>query len=317
MTQERRWLNAAEGRKAARWLAKAQHGVVTRRQLVVAAVPRWLVRAEVVGGRWQQVGRQVVVLHNGPLSADAQRWVAVLGTCPRAALDGVTALQEAGVTGLRDEVVHVIAPKGSQPRGTPGVVVHESRRFRESDVINVGIRRMRPAVAAVHAALWAVSDRQAQLFLLMVVQQRKVTPEQVLEVVETVRRHPRRRLLRRLVADLAGGVHSLGELDVAEDFRRRGFPEPDRQEIRRRPSGVQYLDCELAAYALVLEIDGAGHEDPAQKLGDLLRDIEVATDGHTVVRIPLALYHVGREQVLDRIEGLLIARGWNPPALAS
>lgn len=295
----------------------AQRRVVSRSQLVAARVPRWLIRAEVRAGRWQLVGRQVVVLHNGPLSVGELRWVAVLGTGPRAALDGVSALQEAGVTGLDDEVVHVIAPKSSQPRRTAGVLVHESRRFCEDDVITVGIRRVRPAVAAVHAALWAVSDRQAQLFLLMVVQQRKASPEQVLEAVEAVRRHPRRRLLRRLVADLAGGVQSLGELDVAEDFRRRGFPEPDRQEIRRRPSGTQYLDCELSAYGLVFEIDGVGHEDPRQQLDDLLRDIDVAADAQTTIRIPLVLYRLDRERVLDRIEALLVARGWQPAAVAS
>lgn len=163
------------------------------------------------------------MLHNGPLSARERRWIAVLGTCPRAALDGVSALQEAGLKGLSDTVVHVIAPKGSEPRSLRGVVVHESRRFRETDVQSLGIRRVGPAVAAVHAALWAVSDMQAQLFVLMCVQQRLADVASVAAAVDTVRRHPRRHLLRALVADMAGGVQSLGELDVAGDFRRRGF----------------------------------------------------------------------------------------------
>ena len=109
---------------------------------------------------------------------------------------------------------------------------------------------------------------------------------------------------------MAGGVQSLGELDVAADFRRRGFPEPDRQTVRRRPSGTEYLDVRLASYGLVFEIDGAGHAEVAQQLADLLRDISVAADGDTVIRLPLVLYHLAREQVLDRIEELLVARGW-------
>ena len=307
----RTWLPAAESRLAARRLGVGQHQVVGRRQLVAAGVPRWLIRAEVRVGRWRLLGRQLVVLHTGPLTSAALRWVAVLGTCPRAALDGVTGLQEAGLVGLHDVDIHVIAPRGSEPRAVPGVVVHESRRFREQDVITSGIRRMSPAVAAVHAALWAVSDRQAQLFLLMTVQQRLATPDAISDALSRVRRHKRRRLLLDLVADMGAGVQSLGELDVAHDFRRRGFPEPDRQAVRRRPSGTEYLDVRLSSYSLVFEIDGAGHDAPAQQLADLLRDISIAGDGDTVIRIPLVLYRMAGEQVLDRIEGLLEARGWH------
>jgi hypothetical protein len=290
--------------------------VVSRRQLAGARVPRWLIRAEVVAGRWQLPSEQTVVLHNGPLGPEELRWIAVLGTSPRAALDGVTALQEAGVE-LSDTEIHVIAPKGSEPRAVPGVVVHESRRYREEDVIRIGIPRVRPAVAAIHAALWAVTDRQAKLFVLKCVQQRRAPLEQIERALEGVRRHPRRKLLRELVVDMAGGIQSLGELDVAEDFRRRGLPEPDRQVVRRRSSGTEYLDCRFSAYELVLEIDGAGHEAPDQRLADLLRDLAVIADGETTVRLPLAIYHLDRERVLDYFERVLVSRGWHGrPAVA-
>ena len=282
---------------------------------MAAGVARWLIRNEVQAGRWRELPGQVVVLHTGPLTPQAQRWAAVLSAGPRAALDGVTALQEAGLKRIEEDRLHVIAPRGAKHGTMPGVVVHESRRFAEADVISdTGIRRMRPAVAAVHAALWAVSDRQAQLFLLACAQQRLASVAEIAEALAAVRRHPRRRLLSALVRDMAGGVQSLGELDVARDFRRRGFPEPDRQQIRRRDSGVEYLDCEFSAYGVVLEIDGAGHADPEQKVADLLRDISVAADGQVPIRIPLELYNLAREQVLDRLEELLRARGWRRAA---
>jgi hypothetical protein len=308
-------LDAPTARTAARRLGLRQHQVVGRRQLLEQRVPRWLIKAEIRAERWRRHSRQVIVLHRGPLTAEAERWAAALGVGPRAALDGVTALQAAGMQGIDENRRHVIAPKGSKPQQVPGVVLHESRRFREEDVIDTGgLRLMRPAVAAVHAALWAVSDRQAQLFVLACVQQRLASVADVAEALAVVRRHPRRRMLLSLVADMSGGVQSLGELDVAHDFRRRGFPEPDRQTIRRRPSGTEYLDCRLAAYRLVLEIDGAGHDEAEHELSDLLRDISVAADGDTCIRIPLVLYRMAREQVLDRLEQLLIARGWRPAA---
>lgn len=316
-TDRQPWLSSAAARAMAQQVGQEQSQVVSRRQLVHARVPRWVIRAEIAAGRWQSSYCQTVVLHNGPLSVDERRWVALLGTGRRAALDGVTALQAAGAKGLTDTIVHVITPRGSEPPRMPGVVIHESRRFREEDVVSGGIRRVRPAVAAVHAALWARSVRQAQLYLLICVQQRLAPVELVAVAVDGVRRHPRRRLLRRLVADMAAGVQSLGELDVAEDFRRRGLPEPERQCVRKRPSGTQYLDCRLPKYRLVLEIDGAGHEQPEQQLADFLRDLDVAADGDTVVRIPLSLYRLARGQVLDRVAALLVVRGWKPAAGAA
>lgn len=307
-------LDPAAARRAARALAADQEHVVSRRQLSAAGVPRWLIRLEITTGRWQRTGRQTVVVHNGPLRAAACRWIAVLEVGLHAALDGVSALQHAGLTALTDEEVHVIAPKGATPAHPPGVRVHESRRFCEDDVITAGLRRTRPAVAAVHAALWAVTDRQATYVLLLVVQQRLARASDIADVVARVRRHRRRTLLRSVVAQLAVGVQALSELDVAEDMRRRGLPEPSRQVVRKRPSGTQYLDCDLPAYGVTLEIDGAGHDEPWQRLTDLVRDIVLTAEGRSTVRLPIATYVLDRERVLDALEQLFRARGWRPTA---
>jgi hypothetical protein len=247
------------------------------------------------------------------LDAEARRWIAVLEVGGRAALDGVTALQHAGCE-LDDDEICIIVPKGWHRRRIPGVRVRESRRYDASAVLTNAIPRVRPAVAAVHAALWARTDREATYLLLLVVQRRLARPVDVHDALAAVRRHRRRRLLTRVVCDLAGGVQSLGELDVAQDLRRRGLPEPDRQAIRRRASGTEYLDCVFSAYGITLEIDGAGHGDPLQALSDLLRDIGSLTTGLLVVRIPLLIYRLDPDRVLDALEGLLRSRGWGAAA---
>lgn len=302
-------LDRAASLIAARVLAADQAGIVSRRQLSRRGIPRWVVRLEVRTGRWAAHGRQCVCIHNGPLGPEALRWCAVLEVGARAALDGVTALQAAGVTGLSDEAVVVIAPKGSTPARPPGVVVRESRLFSEDDVIGVGIRRVRPAVAAVHAALWASTDRQAAYFLTLVVQQRLARPSDLAAVLARVRRHRRRLTLRALVAALVAGSQSLGELDVSADLRRRGFP-VRQQAVRRRPSGTEYLDIEIEDCDVCLEVDGIGHDAPEQRLSDLVRDIRTLVDGKVTVRVPLLAYVLDTEQVLDALEELLVSRGW-------
>ena len=288
--------------------------VISLRQLYAAGVPRWLVRRELRVGRWQRPGRQTVVLHNGPLSDSAKRWVAVLEGGPRAALAGVTALQEAGITMLDDQTVHVIVARASRRVRLKGVRYHESRRWSETDVIRLGIPRVAAPVAAVHAALWARTDREATLLLTVAVQQRKATPAELHDAASSIRRHRRRRLLSEVISELSGGVRSLNELDVAVAMRARGLPEPDRQRLRRRPSGRQYLDADFDDYEVTLEIDGPQHDEPTARLEDLVRDIGLATDGRTVVRIPMVAWRLGEERVLDALEELFSARGWRRPA---
>lgn len=308
-------LDVVSARRTATRIAAARGGVLCRREALAAGIPRWFLRAEVQARRWRRSGRQTLVLHNGPLDDATLRAVAVLEVGPRAALDGVSALQHHGVDSLSDRVVHVIAPKSSNPLRPSGVRVHESRRFREDDVdVVAGVRVVAPAVAAVHAALWARTDREASLFPVLAVQRRLATPQQLLDAVETVRRHPRRRLLRRLAAEVAGGVRSLNELDVARAMRTRGLPEPERQALRVRASGRQYLDCDYSAYGLTVEIDGPQHDEPEHRLADVLRDLDQVSDGSTVIRIPSAAWRLDRQAVLDGLERVFAARGWRRAA---
>jgi very-short-patch-repair endonuclease len=312
---ERTRRRTARLRRAAEALADGQSGVLCRRQLEEHELPRWLLQLEVRSGHWRRTGAQTVVVHNGPLSPAARRTVAAFEVSPRAALDGVTALQHRGVTALSDTALHVIVPRGARPHRTAGVVVHESRRFDEADVQVVdGARTVLPAVAAVHGALWAVTDRQATYLLLLVVQQRLAEAGQLLDAAAAVRRHARRGLLHRIAAEAAGGVHSLGELDVARAVRARGLPEPDRQVLRRRPSGTEYLDVRFDRYQLTLEVDGAGHDELMQRTADVLRDFRLVSEGDAVLRLPLAVFRLAEQQVLDRLEQVLVSRGWRRPA---
>src|SRR5690606_21193771 len=100
--------------------------------------------------------------------------------------------------------------------------------------------RARVEVAAVRAALWARSDKQAALLLTMVVQQRLTTAERLAEASLRVRRDRRRSLLHEVVLDLLGGVRSLGELEVVRECRHRGLPEPTKQVIRKGRNGRYY-----------------------------------------------------------------------------
>ena len=307
----------AEVERDVQAIADDQDSIVSRQQLYAAEMTRHQVRAHLAARRWRRTGRQTIAVTTGPLTERASWWVAVFEVAPGCALDGVTALLAAGLTGIKESVLHVATAKSSRPRKVKGVRVHETRRFRKADVMPAGIPRIRPPVAVVHACLWAASDKQAAMYLAAAVQQNLARPADIAVALRAVKRHRRRTFLALLVRDVSDGAQALGELELTRALRRRGLPMPSRQTIRTLSTGRVYLDVLWEAWGICLEIDGVGHEQLLVKLADVLRDLEVAAQDVTTIRIPLLVFRVGEEAVLDALEALLRRRGWNGTRLAA
>ncbi len=232
-------------------MAAAQAGVLSRSQLYAAGFTRGEVRANIRAGRWIRMGAHCVRLGAGAMTQEARWWSAVLEGGPRAFLDGEAALVAAGLEHYETDHIRVSVPRGARirHRGTT-CNIRQTRRWRPDDVIdNRGVPRSRPAVAAIRAALWAKVaaavraggdddgpagiDHRGRA-------RRRDAPHPA---------RPRRRFLHELLIDLAGGVRSLGELDVLRGCRERGIPEPDQQALRRTANGAYYLDFRWRAVA--------------------------------------------------------------------
>lgn len=267
------------------------------------------VRAE----RWRAIPYRGVVIHHGPL-VDEDRWrAALVAVASTARLGGITALQAAGVSGLEDTDVHVWVRKSTHKGAAPGVVLHESRRWTDDDALDTGIPRATPAVAAMQAALWARTTRQAAFFLVLAVQQRVVRPEQLAEQLERVRRHRFRRALAPVIGDLAGGSHSMHELDVIRMCRQRGLPEPTRQSLREDEDRRRYVDVEWRELGICLEVQGAHHGQLLQTLDDDIRLVDLSRDGSTAVSISVLTLRTNADAFFAALERLFVARGWRRP----
>lgn len=270
---------------------------------------RGQVQAQLRAVRWQRCGSQSVATTTGPLTDEARRWAAVFEAGPRGFLDGASALQAAGLTRFTTESVRVSVPRGARRRRAPGVDIRQTRRWSPDDLAGGGgVPRARPEVAAVRAALWAVSDRQACLVVTMAVQQGVTTAERIGVELLRVRRDRRRALLCELVVDLLGGVRSLGELDFARECRRRGLPEPSRQVVRRGRGGRYYLDAAWEDCGVVVEIDGIHHGWADVALADALRQNQLSLEGDVVLRLPLLGLRVAADDFFAQIADAL-ARG--------
>lgn len=293
--------------------AADQAGVISRRQLYALGVTRGEVRAHIRARRWRAVGRHAVAVHCGPLPPEAQWWGALVEGGPRAFLDGASALVVAGLQGFTPTTIRVSVPKGSriQRRRRQGIDLRETRRWRADDVLDSGIPRSRPAVAAVRGALWAQSDRQAALLLTMTVPQGLCRVEEIAQEMLRIRRDRRRLFIHGILIDLAGGVRSLGELDLVRGCREHSLPQPDLQVVRQTRSGSFYLDARWDRWGVVVEVDGIQHAWVQNVVADAIRHNAVATSSDIVLRLPVMGLRVCPDEFFDQIRSALELRGWN------
>jgi hypothetical protein len=293
-------------------LAERQRGVLTRGQLHAAGFDRDHIRTALRARRWQVVGRQVVVLHNGALTQLQREWAAVLLAGKPAALAGLSAAEAAVLTGFADELVHVVVARDSNA-GWPGwVKMHNSRRFTAGDINRVAAPpRTRVARAVVDAAAWSASPRRACAIACAAVQQRLTTAERL--AVELHRAGAVRHvaLLRALLGDIAGGGHTLAEIELAPLARRAGLPPPRRQVLRREPSGrARYVDVEFDlpdGTVLAVEVDGAVHLEPLTWWDDMDRQNELTIAGEVTLRFSSMMIRLAPEAVVESLRRIRAA----------
>lgn len=287
--------------------ASAIYGhVIDHGRLRALGVTRWQARAQVNAGRWVRRGRQTFATAPGQLEDQAARWRAVWEAGERIALvDGVSALRAHGLKGWSEDLVHISAVHNHNVGRIEGVSVHKVARRVEGERTSTGLPCTQPAVAAVRAAHWAVSDRQAATLMAMTVQQRLATGQQLLDAVAQVRGRNRRAFIHRIALDVADGAHALGELEFAAACRRRGMPEPTRQSIRRLSDRKAYLDVFFEEYGVVVEIDGAGHQWGLKALDDHLRDNAVVINGDRVLRINVIGLRLHEDEFMEQVRAAL------------
>lgn len=289
--------------------AASQGGVVSRAQLRGLGITRDEVAAHLRGGRWQALHSQSIVVHTGLVSETGLLWGAVFEAGDRGCLDGASSLIAGGLEHYTERTIRVSVPPGVLVRRAAGVSIRQTRRLDESDRAPSGIPRTRDHIAAVRAAMWARSDKQATLLLTMAVQQGRTTPTLMGSEVLRVRRDARRLLITEVITDLLDGVRSLGEREFAQLCRERGLPEPTRQVVRKGKDGRLYLDVMWEPWGVVVEVDGIQHSWAVNVVTDALRQNSVALGNALVLRLPLLGLRVAPDEFFDQIVEALISRG--------
>lgn len=270
-----------------RALALLQHGLLSQRQLNELGVTRATVRSHLRARRWSQRSSSVYSITTGPLSWEQRLWRAVLHAGTDALIGGLTAAKVHGMRNWeRAEITVLVAnPLSFEP--LDGVRFFRTRRAAADLRAPGDLPLCRIAPAVLLFAAYEPVRRTGHGAVAAAVQQRLTTTTELASWLE--RLHPLRgaRGFRALLGDIADGAQSVAEVDLRRACRRHHVQQPASQRARRDRRGRQrYTDAEwpLAdGRTLVLEVDGAFHDDVLQAGADRARNRRLTTLDRVVV----------------------------------
>lgn len=270
-----------------RRLAEGQAGMLSQSQLTGLGVSRSFVRNQLQARRWAQRTSSVFSTTTGPLSWDQRLWQAVLHAGATALIGGLTAAELHGMKNWSRDHVTVLVDDELSFEPLVGVRFFRSRRplagMRAARALPVC--QLEPAILLF--AGYEPSRRTAHGAVAATVQQRLTTPDRLgdwLARMKPLRRAPE---LRALLHDIAGGAQSLAEVDLRRACEQFAVAAPRGQSVRRDRQGRRrWTDAEWDlpdGSVLVLEVDGAFHDDVLQAAADKSRHRKLSTRKHIVL----------------------------------
>jgi hypothetical protein len=223
----------------------------------------------------------------GPLSEEQRLWRAVLHAGPTALLGGLTAAGLHGMKNWSRDHITVLVNDELSFDPLDGVCFFRSRRplaiMRSARAFPVC--QLEPAVLLF--AGYEPNRRTAHGAVTATVQQRLTTPDRLgawLAHLAPLRRAPE---FRALLRDISGGAHSMSEVDLRRACREFAVAAPRGQKGRLDRKGRRrWTDAEWDlpdGSVLVLEVDGAFHDDVLQAAADKSRHRKLSTRQRIVV----------------------------------
>lgn len=270
-----------------RALAQAQQGLLSQRQLTALGVSRATVRNHLRARRWSQRSSSVFSVTTGPLSWEQQLWRAVLHAGPGALIGGLTAGKVHGMRGWDRDTVTVLVDDDLSFDELEGVRFFRTRRPLDAMRADTRLPICQVAPAVLLFAAYEPNRRTAHGAVAATVQQRLTTVPELAVWLQRFKPLKGARGFRGLLDDLGAGAQSLAEVDLRRACRRFGLAKPSSQKERRDRRGRRrYTDAEWIlpdGRTLVLEVDGAFHDDVLQASDDRARNRRLTTSQRTVV----------------------------------
>jgi hypothetical protein len=297
-------------------LLEDQSGVICHRQIVACGgayhdIRRMLRRRELA-----VVHQGVYVNHTGTLTWRQRAWAAVLYAGVGAALDGQSALRAdagPGWGGCRDEdPIRVAVDARRTVQDSDGVRVRRVSGLADKVRWTANPPRLKVDEATLDLAMASIDDDAAFETLARAVRGRTTTAQRLLDSLAKRTRAGRRLWLTEVLIDIRDGTCSVlehGYLRLVE--RAHGLPPSRKQRPVARSNGRgAYRDVDYVHFATVVELDGRVHDEPEQRDDDMDRDLDVAVEQRTTLRLGWGQVFKRPCTTAARVAKVLQARGW-------
>lgn len=294
------WSTTQELGSRAWALARGQHGVVTRQQLIELGLSPRAIDHRYSKGRLHPVWRGVYAVGRPQLSRRGVWMAAVLSCGAEAALSHDSAAALRRFAAEEGRLIHISVP-ASLDRRRPGVVVHRRTDLDATDVTtHDGIPVTTPVRTLIDvAAYWP--PRRLEVAVNEADKLGLIEIESLRARLDELRWQRGAAALKRL---LDRPTFALTDSELERRFlpiaRRAGLPTPQTGE---RVNGFK-VDFYWSGLGLVVETDGLRyHRTPLQQARDRERDQAHATAGLT----PLRFTHAQVVFESERVEATLAA----------
>ena len=262
-------------------LARRQHGVVTRKQLLDLGYTRHAIEHRVAQGRLHPIHRGVFIIGRPELSIHGRCMAAVLACGPCALVSHQTAAELWGIRQPGGGPVELSVPVTVQ-RKLADVRLHRRRSVRKTErAVQDGIPLTNPVRTLVDLAA-RLPEPALEAAVNEADKHDRVDPERLRRELERMSSQPGIPALRRL---LDRRFFRLTDSELERRFLRLvesiGLPAP-RTRVRVNGFLVDFFWPELG---LVVETDGLRyHRTPAQQARDRRRDQAHTATGLTPLR---------------------------------
>ncbi len=289
-------------------LAAAQSDVLSREQILAHGFGQSPLTRLVAQGRWLRLDNGLFVARDRAPDWLGLAWGGLLIGGDRSRLGG----RSAGfLHGLNDEPdpIEVLIPWRTVrvDRGNWQFTRERDGVRAPSSVGNPPRLSLEDTVLDLTAQ---ASEKGVIDIVTRAVQTRRTTPERLLRRLRSRARHPHRRLLLMLLADVAAGAESPLELDFLHQVElAHQLPVGERQQ----PTSATWQDIKYKQYATVVELDGRLGHAGMGRFRDMRRDNATVVRGDAPLRYGWTDVHCEPCPTAAQLAYVLMARGWPGP----
>ena len=296
-------------------VASRQHGLVTAGQGRQIGLSRNTVQRLIANGTWTRQARGVYRVCGVPRTWEGRALCAALAAGPGALVSHRSAAHLWGLEGFGPPGrIEVTVPRHRRPGRRSGVVVHESLTTDLADPRRRwGVPVTGPARTFLDIAAVAEDDLEV---LRALDETRRLRHATWADLWDALLRHARSGRPGIAAARLALHTRAgkrVPDTEFARLFLRllaaAGLPEP-RSEFDVRVAGHRYrIDCAYPAGLIAIELDGQGHDEPAQAEADARRDARLGAAGWDVRRFSWTRFSQAPDEVVSEVRDALAVRG--------